>query len=679
MPEATENLPHTSPQDSRPAQDLGGSAPMQVLDYARPGATGVLGHAVDWMLAMKNHAPYLMIIALGLLAMHLPAITTVYGFADDYPLLQGSVTHQPWIHNIYISNGRAILGYLTEKSLQWAGTVDRLGLLRAFSALAQCMLGFCIYRQLIHFGRKAFHAAMMTLMVLSIPSFIFLVAWGGTYVGLNLAFFLTYLSYLCLPQEMDHRLALARLEKSPVPADAENGRETPIIEKVISNSARSTVKMMLSLMISWRTNLSVIFLVGAMWTYQPAALLYWFWIALELLYKPNTVRPMLTRFALALMVFFASGVGYFVIWKWSLRWLTMDMDRNRTQMIGSLEDLRQKWLWFIHEALPNTLYFGFIELWDLSKTHCWAIGAFVVGIGIVSLGVALIRRRDRQILPRVVAYLLILATIPLSFIVSLVVVESYATFRTRVSMAAVLMLLFSGAIVALLAFVFRGRWTWIGHALLAVITLGFVAKGGYNIDYYIATPQNIEYSYVVAAARQFDFTKYDNVLIISNYPRFFSIFCTNQYYAEFGLPSSCTDPSWGCIRSLFVTALQARERQLGQFQAVPNIMEEGGFFVGPIPPRTMVLDMRKLVQYRRIEAYFPPDLEWQLMYPTPSTTPAGASQAPLATQAIGSEPFPPATSPATQSAAEKVDMPKPAVPLNVQPEAATTQPAIPPR
>lgn len=690
MSDVTEDLPHTPPHNSEPAQTAGELSSVAVWDYARPGATGVIGLAIDWMLAMKKHAPYLMIIALGLLAMHLSAITTVYGYADDYPTLQGAVTQNPWIRNVYVSNGRPILGYLTIKSLQWAGTVDRLGLLRAITALAQCMLAFCIYRQLICFGRKAFHAALITLLILSIPSFVIMVAWGGTYVGAQLGFFLTYLSYLCLPQELDHRLALARLKKSPVPADVENGQNASILENEFSFSGRSAVSVMLSLLISWRFLLAIFFLVGAMLTYQPPSLFFWFWIALELLYKASTIRRMLTRFALALVVFFVSGGCYFVLWKLSIRLLNVAPVGDRTQMVGSQEQLHQKWLWFIREALPNTLYFGFIELWDLSKNWCWWIGAFVVLIGLCSLAIAIFRRRDRLFSTRVVSYLLILATIPLSFIVSLVVVESYATFRTRIAMAAVLMLLFSGAIVALSSFIFRGRWAWIGQALLAIFTLGMVAKGGYNIDYYVATPQNLEYSYVVSAARQFDFAKHDKLLIIHNNPRYFSIFCTNQYYGEFGLPTSCTDPAWGCIRSLFVSAFQARERQYGLPQAVPaEIIEEGSFYHDQSPPpRTLVLDMRRLVEYRRIEAYLPLDLEWQLLHPTAPTEPAPAgkaSDAPLITHSEAPAPVAsapaalPSVSPATRFATERVETTQPVLPSPVQPEAATTQPTTPPR
>lgn len=584
------------------------------LGYASPSSEFVR-HSGDWQVALRRHIPYVLIIALGLLAMHLSSILKTYGYVDDYALLNMSTSPNPqeraYLQDIYLANGRAILGYLTEKSLGWAGNVEGLSWLRGIASMLQWGLGLCIYGQLIRHRRGRLESALTTLMILSIPAYVLYVGWGGTYVAVHLSLLLTFLAYVLMPR------SIKRGQATGLPVDAAPGEEVADQPSPREGFMGRLLARAWNLRGLCRVIPSCLLMVVAMLIYQPTSGLFWFWVAMGLLLGTDSLRQLLMRFGIALVTYFCSGALYYIAWKCTLELMTTEASAERSQVIHTYAALQQKLNWFIHEVVPNSLYFGFFEQWNRSTTACWYVGLFIVGIAVLGVCLAIFGRGEHRPVARLMRYLLVLLIIPLSYFPNLVVVESFATFRTRVALSSILMLLLAGALSGLLWTVFRGRWNWIGRTLFAAVAMGMVIKGGYNLDRYMATPQGTEYQFVVSHARQFDFTKYDNLLIVHNYPRFFSISGQNYYYMEFGMPTSCTDPTWGGgIRTLFVRAMKEQELQLGQYPAEPRqVMEADGFYFQPVPPRTMMMDMRELVLYRPISLEFDKDLLWQMLHP----------------------------------------------------------------
>jgi hypothetical protein len=265
--------------------------------------------------------------------------------------------------------------------------------------------------------------------------------------------------------------------------------------------------------------------------------------------------------------------------------------------------IRWKIKWFIASPLVNSL-----NLWNISPTY--VLGG-VVGI-IILAGILLGLRRavlqamkEREfnlIWNHFQKIILIICIIPLSLLPSLLVMESWATYRTIVSLeASIFILLFISLMnieefLKSITMISDKLRKMIMPALLIILAVFVVCNAHGNVKKYFAELNSLELQYVKNIIQEYGVSKLsENSKIYVKGPdrRYF---VDNRFRFEFGNPSMNEDGGFGTpgifgeyIANLALYELGAwRDNEIIHVSADEPIPEDGN---------TLIIDLNKLRFY----------------------------------------------------------------------------------
>lgn len=488
----------------------------------------------EWGDSAATHWICIVLLIGAMMTTYATTAIATYGYADDYPLLLGSVNRGAWVQEVYNSGGRPVLGWLTRLALRWADAVENLRFVRLAIGIQLLGLGMLIYFHLVRLRLPALAALLTAVVIVTSPPFQIQVSWA-TYVVMVAAAAFTYVTY--------------RLASGPMRLG------------------------------SWRfyagqiTAVACTMLVLA--TYQPSAMFYWFWFLAEVLLAGHTLRRDLLRLVQVCIPFALGGGAYFAWWK------AVGKTNTRT---GLDPDRLGKLAWFYREVVPETFNFHVFH-WPL------LVGTGVI-VGVVVVIAVLGRGKWHQRLGKLGLAGLIL---PVSYVVNLAVVTRFATYRTRMALMSLAALLLCYALWLLIAKTSRLH-RLAPAALVAVMGIVLVARASYTVNYYMVWPQSIEYAMLKSQLREFDPRRHRKIHYIHN--RFVTRFTPDNYYMEFGVPSSNMPSDWGIGRSMTMLAMRHLFADLPPARrSVPVEIFE---YNAPPPPdpEALVVDMRRLQSYR---------------------------------------------------------------------------------
>ena len=187
------------------------------------------------------------VIAVAVIAMFLPVLTVRYAFSDDYPLLWMAVSGRPngvfgaSVFNGYAAGGRPLGGLLYSWFFAAAGSIDGVVFIRLFAVASIVALALLLHWALVRarIGRTV--AALISVLLCSMPAFQLYAAWA---------------TLACAP--LAALLAGGASMLAMAPADAS-------MRRVAARLAGATG-----------------LLLGALLIYQPAAMLFWVFLAIAL-------------------------------------------------------------------------------------------------------------------------------------------------------------------------------------------------------------------------------------------------------------------------------------------------------------------------------------------------------------------------------------------------------------
>ena len=404
-------------------------------------------------MGQPNRAAVL-VITLSVFVVFLPTLIVPYGNTDDYMNLAHAehlgLSSPPFPKSIMhaaAAEGRPIFGLLVDSAFSAAGTVDNLRFVRVFSVLGIVALTLLLYWALVRSKIAHLPAALLALLVCTLPPFQLYAAWATTFA----------LPWAALLAGCASLLAVA-------------GTDAP----------RQHYDRLV-----WATAL----LVVALMIYQPAAMFFWVFLAVALAGavadSERAWRLARTHFAVAAVALALAYLGYrLCVW-------LVGADAPGAGRGGFTHDVFGRAEWFAHFGL-----YGSLNLFDLTWSPWLAVVVAVVAAGGILLW--LLRRASRPALFIALALFLI----PLADLPMLVVEEEfdYQIVRTQVSLSALIALYFGLGALAL--WVLFREWVGgrvsrrvllAGQRAAAVLAIAFVATAAVvasrNVDTLIAEPQ----------------------------------------------------------------------------------------------------------------------------------------------------------------------------------------------
>ncbi len=267
---------------------------------------------------------------------------------------------------------------------------------------------------------------------------------------------------------------------------------------------------------------SILLLSMSLATYQPAAMVFWDIAAIAWLLRPNipSMRSMMTACA----VMFSSMALHYVLLKFLpiALWGTTD-NVSRTALV---QNYAEKIIWFLREPLVASL-----NVFSINPSIKVAL---IVVVLIFSGFFLFFERNLRQTLIRLgIAGLLV----PATYTPNLLVAENWASYRTQVGLAGLILICVIIAIVGWMRFLQAHRLV---PALCLIAIVGAALAAERNVITEFAVPQAIEYHLVKNAVLREEFKQTDKIYFKCAR---WSIFSPIARYDEFGLASSAA--AWG--------------------------------------------------------------------------------------------------------------------------------------
>src|SRR5712691_9528691 len=119
----------------------------------------------------------LLIVALTVFGMYLPTVIVPYAFSDDYSFLWMADSREPspqFGKNILDASaigGRPIAGLISDLFFSTAGTIDNLRFMRLFGLIGIVALALLLNWALVRSGVQPTAAALVSVLVCSLPAF----------------------------------------------------------------------------------------------------------------------------------------------------------------------------------------------------------------------------------------------------------------------------------------------------------------------------------------------------------------------------------------------------------------------------------------------------------------------------------------------------------------------------
>jgi hypothetical protein len=405
-------------------------------------------------LTRSRQAP--LAIVLSIFGIFLPAVIVSYAFSDDYPILWMAVSGKanPYfgktIFDATASGGRPLMGPLLQFAFSAAGTLDNLRFVRLIGIVGIAALALLLHWALVRSGIKPAVAALIAVLVSSMPAFQVAASWAVLFTA----------PYAALLGGGASVLAVSAID-SPR-------------HLIADRLAGATAMLVASLLI-----------------YQPAAMFFWVFLAVALV---GTVRDWPRALRVVRMHAGVAVIGLaiaFVIGKVAAH--TVHYTTPNTAHSALTHDVVGKARWFFEHPLYRS-----VSLFDLTPSPFLAALVGTVATGGITLW--LLRRGSRP-----VPYLLIgLALVPLSFLPNLVVNENNSyVFRTGIALTSLIALYACLGILGLWL-LFRdwlqprvrertlvaAKRVALGTSVAAVAVIAFVASR--NVTTLVVDPQSTE-------------------------------------------------------------------------------------------------------------------------------------------------------------------------------------------
>ena len=370
---------------------------------------------------------------------YISAITTSYGFYDDYANLANTLrgSNGPALLQ-QIEWGRPLVAVLLHVAFTLMHGIGDLRYLRLFSILGIAILAWQLNRALIAGGMKRGLALILPILICVMPPFQVFVAWSSA----------VFNSWGAIGGGIAVWAALRMLSR-------EGHR--------------------------WRWWLvATVSLTAGLAIYQPGTMVYWTFAAIALFVGEMSLSTTYKRFSAFLAVTVIPFGAEFLLTR--LTPLYFEGASAAAQPRAHLvSDVAGKIHWFASEALPNAL-----ALADVEGTHSLAVA---VGIFIVC---GLMLYFSGPVLARVNKVLVAAALLPLSYLPNLAVTESWASHRSLVGLTS-LVTLYAGLALCGYARVWKERHEELSITAVAAITAFCVFAAARNVYLGFALPQTLEY------------------------------------------------------------------------------------------------------------------------------------------------------------------------------------------
>jgi hypothetical protein len=392
----------------------------------------------------------LLVIAVTIFAMFLPVLIASYAFSDDYPLLSAANGFAPtgWFHaiviEIYGSQGRPFAGLAVGLLFRAAGSIGNLSFVRLGAVIGIMGIAILLHFALVRAGIRSRAAALIAVLVCSMPPFGVYAAWATT----------SPCPYAAVLAGCASLVAVAA-------ADAHG--------KLATSRLLAAIGMM----------------VASLLVYQPAAMFFWVFFAIALIgVAPEHARGLRIVRSHVVTAAIALPIAFAVV-KLSATIMTQPRSTLTHDPIGKIR-------WFLADPLYRAL-----NLYELTPSRWLACM-----VAAIAAGGLLILFRRRCTSPAM--YIAIAAAlVPLTYFPNLVVAESWASYRSQVSLSAL--------IVVYLCFGALGIWAvvrnWLQLCLtqhtmralehfLFALSIGFVGAcvlvAARNVATFFVEPQSTE-------------------------------------------------------------------------------------------------------------------------------------------------------------------------------------------
>jgi hypothetical protein len=493
-----------------------------------------------------------LVIALAIFVVFLPALIVPYGNTDDYMNLAHAehlgLSSPPFAKSVMraaVAEGRPLFGLIVDPVFSAAGTVDNLRFVRIIGVLGIVALGLLLYRALERSKVGSLPAALIALLVCAVPPFQLYAAWATTFAFPWAAFLAGCASLLVVAAvDAPRRLKLER-------------------------SIGATVLLILPLFI-----------------YQPAAMFFWVFLAVALagtVADPERAwRLARAHFAVAAVALVIGYLGYrLCVW-------LVGADATGAGRGAFIDDVVGRAEWFVHFGL-----YGSLNLFDLTWSPWFAVVVAAVAAGGILLW--LLSRARRPLLFIALALILI----PLADLPMLVVEETFdwQIVRTQVSLSAVIALYFGlGALAIWVTFRewLDGRMSrralLAGERVAAALAIAFVATGAVvasrNVDTLIAEPQLRELRLLRGQVATLP-DPVQKVTVVLSGPD--ELQPDTQRYDAFGVPSTV---HWHFAVPLVLLLL----REQGRLGRPPPVVDALPWYTSSMPTGAPVVNLNGLLR-----------------------------------------------------------------------------------
>ncbi len=505
-----------------------------------------------------RRATFLCLTALAAIvfAFYLPAISGRYVYLDDYQYFYND--QGPWYIEVLSSIGRPLTGlylYACDLIIQATHSPDLAHLVGLVGVLLLCVATFGWLR--VNAVRPV-PAVLFCIIFVTLPSMLLAV----TFINCG--------SYALA--------ALFGLLALYAQAPALFRPETKLIWKIACYA------------------LSCLLLVIGFLFYQPWGLYYWTMTAVALVAAPC---PDWKTFRSRVIPMIAVGITAMAVYTVVYKTFLYVPDTYYTRRGEMTHDYLGKIRWFWSEPLRNAL-----ALWNIPPLHknfsgfvfgLCVSGAFVDLLGLIGLKAkGSLSDLDDAKTTRIGRLTLILAKwltvfglVPFSYVFNLVVVESWAAYRTTLPLVAIILVLAFASLMRWCSLLFVPVRMPTMVAITGVAAVLAMFHGGTNMMRLLILPRIEEFDFVkLTIAQGFEPGKHTSIHLIR--ADSYHGLAPALSYDEFGIPSTM-------VKGVSVPIVRKALQELRCWGPELPVTQEGPNDHLPVPAGAFVVDMREMI------------------------------------------------------------------------------------
>jgi hypothetical protein len=525
---------------------------LALLMPSRRATTWAKRKCQGWRSHMFGHAATTGFISLAVVGVYLIGLLASYGFADDYLLLAGNHGLAPDPFDLYVSGGRPLGGVLSMTAFSLADGINQLRWIRFAGVIGIVMLALLMHRTLLLQGLSNRGSALIAVFVCVLPPFQVYASWATLFVVPYAAFLAGIASLIAI---------------SAIGSD----RRSKVIRFSVAAGALGTAALV----------------------HQSAAMFFWVFAAIPILFAEVRLRRLIQISAYHLGTGAIAGVVAYIAFRIGIG-ISGGLSPERSSLT---DDMAAKGEWFIRYPVVQAL--------NISNIFPSTTLAVVVS-GTIILGLAIEHRQQPGGLLVVLGLVALLAVA--SHAPSLLIAESWASYRSQGALSALIGLCLAAAVMSVARFARHllarsdlerghraGATLGFGVGVAAVTAAALVAE--HNVAAYFVEPQTKELRLMRADLEHVTIPPIERILII---PVGWWQGMTTIRYDEFGFPTSAFPHA---LEPATRVILAEREEQAGSIPihvlmpdaccAKPTARVPRG-----LTRRDVVVDVRSLTEFR---------------------------------------------------------------------------------